>query len=111
MQLRQEARLWDLSCWSRNGSGADTVAEQEGVLSPAKQTWCSTSWGTGIFNGWGQKIHDCIPGSMMACLGLAVSVMACSHASHPACHPWCLCLLIGGFRSEVLADKVSSPHT
>lgn len=65
----------------------------------------------GIFNGWGQKIHNCIPGSIMACLGLAVSVMACPYASHPACRPWCPCLLTGGFRSDVLADKASSLHT
>lgn len=46
MQLGQEAKWWGLSCWSRDGSGADTGAEQAGVLSSAEQTWCSAGWGT-----------------------------------------------------------------
>lgn len=49
IQLSQEAKRWGLSCWSRDGSGADSGAEQTDVFSPAEQTWCTGGWGTVVF--------------------------------------------------------------
>jgi len=46
VQLCQEAKRGGLLCWSRDGSGPDTGAEQ---ASPAEPTWCSAGWGTAGF--------------------------------------------------------------
>lgn len=64
----------------------------------------------GAFTGWGEKSHNCVPRSMVACLSLAVSLTAHPYPSCPACHPLCPCLLMCGFGSDVLAGKVSRVH-
>lgn len=64
----------------------------------------------GVFTGWRQKIHNCVPGSMVACLSLAVSLTAHPYPSCSAGHPLCPCLLMSGFGSDVLAGKVSGVH-
>lgn len=64
----------------------------------------------GVFIGWGQKICNCVPGSMVACLSLAASLTAHSYPSCPACHPLCPCLLMCGFGNDVLAGKVLRVH-
>lgn len=66
MQLCQEAKWCSSSCWSGDGSGADTGAEQAGCAQPCRadlvQGWLGSK---GVFNGWGQKTHNYIAGAMI----------------------------------------------
>lgn len=64
----------------------------------------------GAFTGWGQKILNCVPGSMVTCLSLAASLTAHPYPSCPAGHPLCPCLLMCAFGSDVLVGKVSRVH-
>lgn len=64
----------------------------------------------GVFTGWGQKIRNCVPGSMVTCLSLAVSLTAnpypsCSQSivslpAHEWFWEWCTCWQ--SFRSSCL---------